>query len=379
MSEPEKKATEITYSHDDDQDDKRQSNSSHPSLIDRITRMINAVLQAWNHSLPGRIIKRYSAHHGSLMANGLAYGLLFAFFSGLWVVISVFGIVVSGNSGLQTTLLSALNSVVPGIGKLVTKKALNSISGTLTWTGIITIITFWWSITGWMDSLRNAVQSMFEEDALEVDIVRAKVRDTAAMVIVVLLFVLSTTAGAISGGIVRTILGWLNISTNSLTGSLLIDITGFAVGLVLNFALMFLVLRIIGHIKAGRFTVIGCSLGAVSISVMQLLGTKLLTGASKNPLLAPFAAIIGVLIWFNLIVQVIMYCTTIIAECRQYDFDKFTDQTKMDLANVRDTWNAAQVQPDDGQTPSVGAGAAVDGVNEKSGNVHNDKPTHYHR
>lgn len=34
-------------------------------------------------------------------------------------------------------------------------------------------------------------------------------------------------------------------------------------------------------------------------------------------MLAPFAAIIGVLIWFNLVAQVIMICAAFIAECRR--------------------------------------------------------------
>lgn len=42
-----------------------------------------------------------------------------------------------------------------------------------------------------------------------------------------------------------------------------------------------------------------------------------MTGASRNPMLAPFAAIIGVLIWFNLVAQVIMICAAFIAECRR--------------------------------------------------------------
>ena len=53
------------------------------------------------------------------------------------------------------------------------------------------------------------------------------------------------------------------------------------------------------------------------MSVMQLLGARLLTGASRNPLLAPFAALIGALVWFNLVAQVIMLCAALIAECRR--------------------------------------------------------------
>ena len=57
--------------------------------------------------------------------------------------------------------------------------------------------------------------------------------------------------------------------------------------------------------------------GVITVSAMQLLGARLLAGASRNPMLAPFAALIGVLIWFNLVAQVILLCAALIAECRQ--------------------------------------------------------------
>ena len=40
--------------------------------------------------------------------------------------------------------------------------------------------------------------------------------------------------------------------------------------------------------------------------MLKLLGTALLGGGTNNPLLASFAVIIGLLIWFNLVCQVIL-------------------------------------------------------------------------
>ena len=44
-----------------------------------------------------------------------------------------------------------------------------------------------------------------------------------------------------------------------------------------------------------------------------MLGSALLGGASNNPLLASFAVIIGLLIWFNFICQVILIAASWIA------------------------------------------------------------------
>jgi membrane protein len=47
-------------------------------------------------------------------------------------------------------------------------------------------------------------------------------------------------------------------------------------------------------------------LGAAALGVLKILGNTLLGAAGANPLLASFAVIIGLLIWFNLVCQVIL-------------------------------------------------------------------------
>lgn len=188
--------------------------------LHRIGEAIDSLVAWWRRSLIGRVIDRYVSRRGPLLANGLAYGLLFAFFAGVWIVVSALGLVVTGSEEMQKALLAMLRTVIPSV-------------------------------------------------------------------------------------------------SDSLPGALLLESTGFATGVLLNFALFMLLLRVVAHIRAGKFTLVGAALGALAVAVMQLLGARLLTGASRNPMLAPFAAIIGVLIWFNLVAQVIMICAAFIAECRR--------------------------------------------------------------
>ena len=183
--------------------------------------------------------------------------------------------------------------------------------------GLATLAIFWWTVTGWMNSLRHAVRAMFDDCGDELNIVVARLRDTLAAIAIAILFILSTAAGTVSGGIVRRLLQWGGIPSSSLPGTVLLEMTGFGTGVALNFALFMLLLRVVSHIKAGRFTILGALLGSLTVSAMQLLGARLLAGASRNPMLAPFAALIGVLIWFNLVAQVILLCAALIAECRQ--------------------------------------------------------------
>lgn len=282
-----------------------------------VRMMIDRAASAWSRTLPGRVLDRYLSRRGPLLANGLAYGLLFAFFAGVWIAISVLGLIMVGNVDWQRMLIDAVRTVIPAVSdSFLSQSVLDSVSSTLTWTSLATLAIFWWIVTGWMNSLRGAVRTMFDDGDHEPNIVVTRLRDTLAAFAVAVLFVLSTAAGTVSGGLVRFVLQLTGVPSDSLPGALLLELTGFASGAALNFALFMLLLRVVARIRAGRFTVIGSLIGALAVSVMQLLGARLLTGASRNPMLAPFAALIGVLLWFNLVAQVIMLCAALIAEWR---------------------------------------------------------------
>ena len=50
----------------------------------------------------------------------------------------------------------------------------------------------------------------------------------------------------------------------------------------------------------------GAILGAVALGVLKALGSALLGGATSNPLIGAFAVVVGLLIWFNFVCQVIL-------------------------------------------------------------------------
>ena len=267
-------------------------------------------------SLPGGIALRYSSRHGTLLSNGLAFGLLFAFFAGVWMAVSVLGVVVSGSVRLQTALVTALERIVPGVGQgVLSSSVLSGASVTFTWTGLVTLLMFWWTIVGWMDSFRSAVRTMFDVSDGD-DPVRDRLRDNLAVLLVAVLLILSMASAAVSAGAVRGVLVFLGFPSRSAAASVAVDAVGGVVGAVLNIGLFVVLFRVVAKIDADRNLVWGCVVGGLGVSVMQLLGTRLLAGASRNPLLAPFATLIGVLIWFNLVSQLMLAIAAGIAEAQ---------------------------------------------------------------
>ena len=83
--------------------------------LHRIGEAIDSLVAWWRRSLIGRVIDRYVSRRGPLLANGLAYGLLFAFFAGVWIVVSALGLVVTGSEEMQKALLAMLRTVIPSV------------------------------------------------------------------------------------------------------------------------------------------------------------------------------------------------------------------------------------------------------------------------
>ncbi|MFT8636958.1 MAG: YihY/virulence factor BrkB family protein [Pseudoclavibacter sp.] len=288
----------------------------------QLQQRIERLVAWWNGTLPGRTLARYAERHGGLIASGLAYSLLFAFFAGVWTLFSILGLIVSGNQNLLGQLITVLNRAVPGLvssggsgNGVVSSATLTQASTTLTWTGAVSLVAFWWTITGWMGATRSGVRDMFDRTGDEPNMVRARLRDTGAALLVGALFVVSAAMMALAAGAAKLVANLLGVGGGSIWTSFTIDIAGFVVTVAADTLLLAVIFGIVTRVPSTpRHAWTVSLLGGAAIAVLQVLGTRLLGGASSNPLLAPFAAIIGVLIWFNLISQIVMLSSALLAQ-----------------------------------------------------------------
>ena len=90
---------------------------------------------------------------------------------------------------------------------------------------------------------------------------------------------------------------------------------GAVIGRVVTLAVMFLLdavtLGVFFSVMSGvrlppRHLVGGVLVGAIGLGALKVLGGSLLGVSKNNPLLASFAVILGLLIFFNLVCQVIL-------------------------------------------------------------------------
>jgi len=274
---------------------------------------------AWVQSLkPVRVFQHYSRLHGPILAAGLAFQGLFAVFAGLWVAFSIAGLVISGNPAAQNAIITALNNAIPGLidagsGGAIQASTLLS-AGVFGWTGAIALVGLLYSAIGWLGSARDAVRTMFELPSPAANFAVLKARDLVlglGLGVVLLVSAVLSVAGTSATGV---LLGLVGIQAKTVAATVVSRVVTLGVMFVLDVVVLVALYRLLAAIRIPRRRVLaGALLGAVGLGALKTLGSALLGGAANNPLIASFAVLAGLLLFFNLACQVILIAASWIA------------------------------------------------------------------
>lgn len=277
-------------------------------LKQRITSVVEWVMKR----KPVRVLTHYNEGRGPILAAGLSYQAIFAVFASIWVVFAIAGSVIRSNPQLQQALFGLLQTSIPGLidsgdgnGAINPNDLLSAVI--LNFTGVIAAGVLVFTALGWLASGRDAVRTMFEVPNPATNFLLLKLRDLVTALAFAVGILLSAALTVLSSALLDWALDGLGINSQSDFA----NIAGRAVGFIIVFLLDATVLGLFYRFVSGiaipfRLLAQGTVIAALALGVLKLLGTALLGGVTNNPLLASFAVIIGLLIWFNLICQVIL-------------------------------------------------------------------------
>ncbi|WP_193509072.1 YihY/virulence factor BrkB family protein [Cryobacterium sp. BB736] len=260
---------------------------------------------------PVRVFVHFIEFRGPLMAAGLAFHGIFATFAAIWVAFASAGLFIEANPELRDALFDIIDASVPGLlewngtGAVDTQVLLEA--QILGWTGLIAAVGLLITALNWLAAARDAVRALFDLPNQELNFFLLKLKDAGLAVAFGIALVISSGLSVFSTAALDTMLGWLGIPTDSPVASVAVRVIGLLLMLSLDTVVLAALFRVMsGLVIPARRLFAGALIGAVGLGVLKVLGTVLLGGATRNPLLASFAAIIGLLIWFNLVCSVIL-------------------------------------------------------------------------
>jgi membrane protein len=273
-----------------------------------------APLIAWVKSLfVVRVFMYYSNAQGPLIASGLAYQAIFAVFAAVWVGFSVVGLVVAGNHDLQRPLIDLLSNAVPGLirengstsGAIDPKMLLSA--GAFTISGVIALVGVLVTALGWLSSARTGIRIMFGLPQATTNFLLLRLRDLGVGVGLALALIVSAALSVAGSAATTALLPLIGVSSHSFVGAVLGRVVTLAVMFLLDAVTLAVFFSVMSGVRIPiRRMVGGVLVGAIGLGVLKVLGGSLLGVSKNNPLLASFAVILGLLIFFNFVCQVIL-------------------------------------------------------------------------
>lgn len=273
----------------------------------------NYLTARFNSIRPLRVWNLYLRRHGPLMAAGSAYNMFFSVAAMLVAGFAVFGLVASSTPRLQVAIVAVLSKSVPGLidtgsGGFVTPQQLFSHGGTFSLTLVVSLITLLLTSLGWISGLRAGMRTIFGLPPLTKNFFLVKLKDVGTLLLLAVALVLTSILALVVSSVLELAAGWLDFVV--VLASPLAKATGLLVMLLLDMAVAMLLFRLASGLKMSRAVIWQAALiVAAGSSGLRYFASVLLAGVASNPLLAPFAVVLGLFVWFNFLSQVYLLAT----------------------------------------------------------------------
>lgn len=316
----------------------RRSGGFVPALL----AMFQWFLARINALRPVRAFRHYTLQHGPLMSAGIGFNMFFSVTGLLTTGFSIAGLVLRGQPVLLDTVIESVALNAPGLLKvnggegLVDPQELLNPDG-LGLTALIgSLVTLITSLR-WIAGLRDGLRGVLELPPLDLNPVLVKLRDAGILILMGAALLISAGASLVFGTAADWVSEFLRLD-DALAGPLTTSVK-ITVPLVLSWVTAFIMFRLAAALQLSRRALLeGTVLAAVGSAVLQIFSTELLAGAGRNPILAPFAIIIGLLVWFYLVSQVYLVAASW-AAVREADLRVSA------AGHEKPMWGARQVQP----------------------------------
>ena len=283
-------------------------------MIARVQALVARVM-GWR---PVRVFQLYGQKNGPILAGGLSLTALYSVFAALYVGFTVLGFAIRSDPGFEKAVLATISTAVPGLldtgsGGAIKADDLFS-SQVLGWSGIVAIVIVFVTALSWFASARSAVRTVFGLPQDTTFFLLLKLRDLGLVIAFAAVTLLSASISVFSTAALGVVFSAVGIGDKSTFAVIVARLIGLVVAFVIDTAVLVGLFRVLLAVKLPlRRLLTGAMLGAAALGILKAFGAALVGGGGRNPLLASFAVMIGLLVWFGLICQVILIAATWIA------------------------------------------------------------------
>ncbi|MFC3997017.1 YihY/virulence factor BrkB family protein [Nocardiopsis sediminis] len=253
-----------------------------------------------------RAYERYADQRGTQLAAAVTYYAFLSFFPLVAIAFAAVGYLAAfeapARAYLEQAITGALPGIAPGLG-------VDQIAGARTGAGIFGAVGLVYVGLAGISAVREALHQIWLKHPSDgPNVVWAKVQDVAIMLAVGVAMLASVALTGTAQAATRWLLSWVHLE-GSLAAVAATRLLGPLIAIAVSM-LVFLLLfgRLSGTRRPLRLLWRGALLAAVAFEVLKAAGALLISGTLGNPVYASFAVLVGLLVWINIVMRVVLFC-----------------------------------------------------------------------
>ena len=258
--------------------------------------------------------ERLRITNGNLYAAAITYFTLLALFPLLLLAASIAGFVLHANPDTLQTLFDKLSRNAPGqVGSTLHDSIVAAINARAS-LGIIGLAGVLLTGLGWIGNLRAATDAVWEREPAKENPIKQRVVNLGILAGLGLGALVSLGLTAAWSAFAPDILRWVGLDHVPGMGTLL-GFAGVVVAGVGDVVIFFLVLTRLPRAEvSSKIALRGAILAAVGFEILKIVGTYTVALSAGSATAGPFAGLLAVLIWVQLVARWVLFCTAWTAE-----------------------------------------------------------------
>jgi membrane protein len=246
-------------------------------------------------------------NNGNQYAAAITYFSFLALFPLLLLAVSVTGFVLHSDPSVEREFFARLTDRVPGAFGQTLKQSLRAAIDSRTGLGVVGLVGVLLTGLGWIGNLRTATDAVWGRAVPKANFVKAKLANLLVLVGLgagtAVSLALTVVGTSLTDQILRTV-GWDGLPG----GHALLKVVGILLAVLGDVVIFWWVLvRLPQQEVAVSVAVRGALLAAVGFEVLKIVGTYTIAHTANSPTAGPFAGIIAVLIWIQLVARLMLF------------------------------------------------------------------------
>jgi membrane protein len=251
---------------------------------------------------------RFQDNNASQYAGAITYFSFLALFPLLLLGASIMAFVLNSNPHLLHQLIDNISKNIPGTLGTQLASSIQTLIDSRTSVGIIGLVGVLLTGLGWIGNLRAAINAVWGLKPAKVSFLKGKIANLfvlAGLGIGTLLSVgLATVGTAVTDQLVSAV-GWQDVSGSRFV----IKAAAILIGVLGDIVIFGWLLVRLPRAEVSRSIALRTALlAAVGFEVLKIVGTYTIAKSSHSPTLGPFAGLLAVLIWIQLVARYLLYC-----------------------------------------------------------------------